>query len=364
MNKSLLFACVVVALFVSYSSCYKSFAGSNLYYAAGLYPNEQSFLLSNLKKANIKVLRVWLDGQGSPTKGTNIQGFPSLEPNQVGQYDDKVLQLYDDFMIQARQYGIKLLISMHSWNALDACDVYCKKYGKSGFYTDGGAQQAFDNRLRHVLSHVNPKVGKPWSQCSDYIFAFEAQNEAMIGLGQGFIQGHQSWQCDRAKTIKSALNGNTGILVTTGGESWVDESMMPDWFSCPSLDIIAMHGYGVGDFNTGKLKAYTQKGVSSGKKILFEEWGACYYNTPNNNCQQGGVLSPSSRGYNIKTWANSIASAGLPWMYWQILPNNDPHQGWDYEIGINDESWSDFVAAAQAAQNYDTPFNYWPWLIQ
>lgn len=31
------------------------------------------------------------------------------------------------------------------------------------------------------MSHQHKTLGKPWSELSDYIFAFEAQNEAMIG---------------------------------------------------------------------------------------------------------------------------------------------------------------------------------------
>ena len=71
---------------------------------------------------------------------------------------------------------------MHSWNALSAGDVYEQAYGTSGFYTSTGAQSTFDNRLEHVLNHVHTTLGKPWKELSDYIFAFEAENEAMIGL--------------------------------------------------------------------------------------------------------------------------------------------------------------------------------------
>jgi mannan endo-1,4-beta-mannosidase len=41
----------------------KSFSASNLYYAAGLTDNQQTFLLDGLKSAGVKVLRVWLDGE-------------------------------------------------------------------------------------------------------------------------------------------------------------------------------------------------------------------------------------------------------------------------------------------------------------
>lgn len=83
-------------------------------------------------------------------------------------------------MFNAQKFGIKLMISIHSFNALEAAnDFYGKWYGTGSFYTDANAKKAFQDRIYHVLAHVNPHNGKPWSQCSEFIFAFEAQNEAM-----------------------------------------------------------------------------------------------------------------------------------------------------------------------------------------
>jgi len=363
MNKTIVFGLVLLGL-IAVASGYASFAGANLYYAAGLYQNDQQYLFSNLQAAGVKVLRVWLDGQTSATtKGTNIISFPDLEPKQIGVFDDTVLNLLDGVMINAHSYGIKLLVSMHSFNALQAGDVYGQRWGTGYFYQKADAQAAFDNRLRHVLNHVNQKLGKPWKELNDYIFAFEAENEAMIGKGQQYIQDHQYWQCDRAQTIKTELNGNTGILVTTGGESWVQESIQPDWLTCPYLDVIAVHGYGTGDFDTSYLKSYIQPALNAGKKLLFQEWGACYFDTSNNDCPNGSPLDPSTRNNNIINWGNSISAAGFPWMYWEILPNRDPHYGYDFEIGIDGAYWNAFVTTAKAAASYDTPFNYGPWLL-
>lgn len=85
-------------------------------------------------------------------------------------------------MVKAADYGIKLLVSIHSYNALDGpSDFYGEWYGTGDFYTSSDAKGYFQDRIAHVLSHVNPNNGKPWSECSEYIFAFEAQNEAMHG---------------------------------------------------------------------------------------------------------------------------------------------------------------------------------------
>ena len=74
----------------------------------------------------MKVLRVWLDGQSSGStkvcstfvaekyspyaipQGTTITSYSGLEPDTPGTYNDQVLELYDDFMIDAHEYGIKV----------------------------------------------------------------------------------------------------------------------------------------------------------------------------------------------------------------------------------------------------------------
>ena len=70
---------------------------------------------------------------------------------------------------------------MHSFNALQAGDVYGQEYGTGYFYEQAWPQQAFDKRLQFIMNHVHTTLGKPWKQLNDYIFAFEAENEAMIG---------------------------------------------------------------------------------------------------------------------------------------------------------------------------------------
>ncbi|KDQ61350.1 glycoside hydrolase family 5 protein [Jaapia argillacea MUCL 33604] len=305
-----------------------SFAGSNLYYAAGLSGSERATLLSGMQSAGMKVLRVWLDGESTATtKATTITTYPDLEPVTVGTYNDTVLDLLDDFMLDSYNYGIKLLISMHSWNALSRPGIYGQWYGTDDFYEQAQPQEEFDNRLVHVLNHVHSTLGTPWKTMGQYIFGFEAENEAMIGNGQQYIVDHQSWQCDRAATIKGQLGDNSGILVLTGGE----------WLA--------------------------QLAQAADKMLLFEEWGSCYFNTSNNDCPTGTPLDASTRNTNIETWASQITAAGMPWLYWEILPNADPHYSYDYEIGIGDPAWSTLEAAAQAALQAPAAFDYSQYLL-
>jgi mannan endo-1,4-beta-mannosidase len=85
-------------------------------------------------------------------------------------------------MNNAHGYGIKLIISFHSYNALEGNrDFYGKYYGVGDFYANAQALSYYKNRVAHVMAHVNPHNGKPWSRSPEYIFAFETQNEAMHG---------------------------------------------------------------------------------------------------------------------------------------------------------------------------------------
>jgi mannan endo-1,4-beta-mannosidase len=80
-----------------------------------------------MKDAGMKVLRVWVDGEvrthacllgcftlltcsqsTASSKGTKITSYPSLEQNAVGTYDDTVLKLLDQVMLDAHDHGIKV----------------------------------------------------------------------------------------------------------------------------------------------------------------------------------------------------------------------------------------------------------------
>ena len=131
--------------------------------------------------------------------------YPSLEPSAIGTYDDTMLNLLDDVMVTAASYGIKLLISCHSFNAPSAGDVYGATYGTEGFYTSSTANGQFENRLWHILYHAKPSNGKAWKDCSEYIFAFEAQREAMSVDSTGsFAAANASWQCTMETSPKTA----------------------------------------------------------------------------------------------------------------------------------------------------------------
>ena len=57
----------------------------------------------------------------------------------------------------------------------------------------------------------------------------------------------------------------------------MDESVQPDWLSCPALDVISIHAYGVGDYSTSSIKTYVSRAQAAGKKLIMEEWYASSY---------------------------------------------------------------------------------------
>lgn len=306
-----------------------------------------------------------------------------MESGKPGNWDDTVLSRYDDLMVKANGYGIKLQISIHSYNALSASppDIYGQWYGTGDFYTSSDAMGYFKNRIAHVLAHVNPHTNKTWAESSEYIFAFEAENEAMhdqVCLNERERERERTataddnqenpdaltaWQCTMAGAIKDGLDGNTDILVTTGGGAWLDNSLLPAYFTCDSLDILAIHAYGTGDFATDKLQSYVSKAQASNKKLIMQEWGACYWDSENNSCGKASPLDQGTRENNIKTWADQISSAGIPWFYWQILPNEDPHEDWDYEVGIDGTAWSAMESAANGTAGYEAAFDFSAYLL-
>jgi mannan endo-1,4-beta-mannosidase len=53
----------------------------------------------------------------------------------------------------------------------------------------------------------------------------------------------------------------------------------------------------------------------------------------------------------------------VPWLYWQVIPNNDPHFGADYEVGIGESGFTALSAVAQEALSASTPFDYSDFLL-
>jgi hypothetical protein len=87
---------------------------------------------------------------------------------------------------------------------------------------------------------------------------------------------------------------------------------------------------------------------AAGKKLMFKDWGACYYNTENNNFPTSGVLATATWNVNIKNWAAQITAAGVPRLYWQVLLHHQIGAAWTKPDGFvsltgQDQTWSSVV---------------------
>jgi len=324
-------------------SAANSFAGANNYYAYSLPQSERIALLEAMQAADMKVLRTWVSGHGSGQKNSDNSAVNDLEWQGVGTYDDTILNQIDTFMVEAHQYSIKLLIGMYDVNSLHAGDVYSNKYGGwENFYTNSDAINMFYQRITYILNtHKNSQLNnQPWSELSAYIFGFEPQNEPMI-FDQSLYTSHLSWICGAAQQIRNNV-GNKDQLIFTGGGS-ASASVQSYFFSssCPAIDVVAIHDYN-DDYDSFMSSAVSQA-KSAGKKLIIEEWGSLY---------------GSGRTANLQSNVQKINSYGVPWLYWELITNTDPHQDQDYEIEVNGADWSTIEGLAQNTAGVTAAFDF------
>lgn len=118
----------------------------------------------------------------------------------------------------------------------------------------------------------------------------------------------KGWACGRARHLRSLLGSNTGTLVSTGGLGGdISHSctFLPAVTQCDAVDAISIHRYAsVPGAWSSATSGYISQ--SKGKKVYIEEWGidSTKYD------QKSAFVSE----------VNDMNKAGLPSMYWQILP--------------------------------------------
>ncbi|KAJ6562737.1 glycoside hydrolase family 5 protein [Mycena vulgaris] len=320
-----------------------SFAGANNYYVYSLPQADRLTLLNGMQAAGMKVLRTWVTGHAAGQKNSNNIAVADLEAKGIGSYDDTILNMIDQLMVEAHARGIKLLIGMHDKNALQGGDIYGSTYGTEGFYTNPVAINAFNQRITHILNtHKNALLGNlPWSDLSAYIFGLEPQNEPMI-FDQAFYTSHLSWICNAAQQIRNNVGDRNQLIFTGGGSAAA--SVQPFFFgsSCPAVDVVAIHDY------TDGYDSYMPSAISqaqaAGKKLIVQEWGS---------------LVGSGRTANLNSNTQKINNYKVPWVYWELITNADPHQGEDYEIQVNGADWTTIQSAAQTAAGLTgAPFDF------
>ena len=98
-------------------------------------------------------------------------------------------------------------------------------------------------------------------------------------------------------------------------------------------------------------------------KLIMEEWVVAI------STLRTIVVTPlisaffGDRDRNIKSWADDISAAGIPWFYWLILPNEDPRSDWDDEVDIVGVNWDALKDAAANTASYESAFDFSEWLL-
>lgn len=116
------------------------------------------------------------------------------------------------------------------------------------------------------------------------------------------------WFCGRATHLRSELGSNSPILISTGGAGG-DYShgctFLSAITSCPAVDAISIHRYAS---VPGNWKGSTGGWISQakGKKVFVEEWGI--------------DATKYARNSAFPSEVRDMNAAGLPGLYWQILP--------------------------------------------
>jgi len=134
------------------------------------------------------------------------------------------------------------------------------------------------------------------------------------------------------------------MLIFTGGGSG-KASVQSTFFSSDcAIDVVAIHDYN-DDFDSFMPSAVSQA-KAAGKKLIVEEWGSLFSS------------SDSSRKANLQGNVEKINKYGVPWLYWELITNGDPHQGQDYEIQVYGTDWQTLESYAKSTSGVTAAFDF------
>ncbi|SCV67580.1 BQ2448_5191 [Microbotryum intermedium] len=288
--------------------------GASSYYLYAIADADRIAILDTLQKNGFKVVRIFIGYVGANNKGSNNREVQDLEAKTVGTYDDTILTMIDQLMLEYT-YAIQLnIVKAGSSGVQKVADA-------SAYYTSSWATNALDNRITHILNHKNALMSNStWASLDDVIYAFEAQNEPMGHMALS----SPTWVCDRSATIKKLLPSGSSIQISSGGGITTQASLGGWATSCASIDILSVHDYGTNAQATANaLKA--AKTAYADKTVMMGEWGVA-----------GGQKAST-----IAAFVSAFKAAGLPWMYWEIVkPGQGPA---DFEVWTNEGAWGALV---------------------
>ncbi|BGP39499.1 hypothetical protein JCM10450v2_003465 [Rhodotorula kratochvilovae] len=321
--------------------------GVSSYYLHALDASDRTEVLDTIKGAGFKVVRIFIASVYANNKGCNSRAVNDLEHSAVGTYDDTILELIDQLMVECKARGLKLLIALSDRYALGfwSTDTYATQLnivskGSSGaqkvanaasFYTNAWAVQSFEARLAHIMNHKNALLGnQKWADLDEVIYAVEPQNEP---------QGHMAmasstWACDRAKYLKSLITSN--IKVSTGGGITTSDSLGSWATGCPAFDIISVHDYGTNAAVTAGALAGA-KAAHPDKEVIMGEWG----------------MAGANKAALVAQFVAAFKQRGISNMFWQITKPGAGAR--DFEVWTNEPSWQALTGQAITLPEVNVP---------
>ncbi|GAA5884393.1 hypothetical protein JCM3774_002357 [Rhodotorula dairenensis] len=309
--------------------------GVSSYYLFALYDSDRHAVLDAIKSGGFSVVRIFVAAVGANNKGSNSRAVNDVEPDAVGVYDDTILGLIDQLMVDCQQRGLKLLIALSDRYALGfwATDCYAthlnivqpgssgaqKVADASSFYTDEWAISMFQKRLAHIMAHPNSLMGgKTWAELDSVILAVEPQNEPQGHM----LMASSTWACDRAGYLKSLIKSN--ILISSGGGITTSDSLGSWAVNCDAIDIVSVHDYGTSAGTTAAALA-SARANHPDKQIIMGEWG----------------IAGANKADLVAAFVSAFRDQGLSWMYWEVVRPGKAAS--DFEIWTDEPAWQALV---------------------
>ena len=321
-------------------------AGANQYQLWFQHPERIQSQLDAMQHAGLSVLRIFLGQRPYQSWEDPPDAYTFEDP--IGTYNDANLERVDALMDACNKRGIKLIIALNNHS-----DIYLKKWGATGMYSDPEALQAYKNRFTYFLNHTNAILGKPWKDCNDVVYAWEIQNEPGIPLldvsGLSSTQRHDmiraflNEMADHLKSIDPDTKVSLGIAGYAnyyhGGKSGDDIRTLGN---IESADIYTLHFYG------GNLADWINDNLNycrSINKLLFvEEFGD----------------TRSTGMENLKSLYRSVTRTcrqkGVPWMFWRMGHRKDSNT---WSVMDTDAVWKAVIAPEAALINQTVTPDAW-----
>ncbi|CAL1710284.1 unnamed protein product [Somion occarium] len=188
----------------------------------------------------------------------------------------------DQLASEAHSRDIKLIIVMHDRYSLGCwgTNAYVAKYSlPTTNCQDGVPDSTVFYTNADAIRHVNGSYFRIYPRTSGCHVISCLMPYSLSKFTTRVYTPHLSplrtgGRCDLANTIRSVL-GSAGIQISTGGGTDLPTSLQSQFFSCPNLQIIALHDYNLdSSYVASHVDTAKPLALQSGKRLLYEEFGA------------------------------------------------------------------------------------------